>query len=261
MEKMQDENIPDTLVPRNLSNGVIGAISAEEIYKKTKKVIWSVVQYKEMLMNYSCALKTIQTKFEVLNAEFECKYKRNPIKSITTRLKKTESIVSKLLRNNFPLTLESVESNINDVAGIRVICPYIDDIYKIADALLSQDDVTLIKKKDYIQNPKPSGYRSLHLIVSVPVFFEGGKKDVKAEVQIRTIAMDFWASLDHQMKYKRNIPEREYISAELKRCADVIAATDNDMLSLRNKIDAAEDVPTEDDILLEKLSKLDIKVD
>jgi putative GTP pyrophosphokinase len=258
---MKDENTANILVPSNLSGEVVGRMSAEEIYKKTKKVIWSVVQYKEMLMNYSCALKTIQTKFEVLNAEFECKYKRNPIKSITTRLKKTESIVSKLLKNNFPLTLESVESNINDVAGIRVICSYIDDIYKIADALLLQDDVTLITKKDYIQNPKPSGYRSLHLIVSIPVFFEGGKKNVKVEVQIRTIAMDFWASLDHQMKYKRNIPEREYVSAELKRCADIIAETDNNMLALRNKIDTAEDIPTEDDILLEKLSKIDIKVD
>jgi putative GTP pyrophosphokinase len=258
---MAEEIMTENLVPQTTSNRSMDELLPEELYQKTKKVIWSIVQYKEILTNYSCALKTIQTKFEVLNSEFECKYKRNPIKSITTRLKKTQSIVSKLIKNDLPLTLESVENNINDVAGIRVICSYIDDIYKIADALLLQDDVTLITKKDYIKNPKPSGYRSLHLIVSIPVFFEGGKKQVKVEVQIRTIAMDFWASLDHQMKYKRNIPEQQYVSNELKRCADIIAQTDDSMLALRNKIDAAEDIPTEEDILLEKLNKIDIKID
>jgi putative GTP pyrophosphokinase len=157
-----------------------------------------------------------------------------------------------------PLTLESLEKNINDVAGIRVVCPYIDDIYKIADALLSQDDVTLITKKDYIEKPKPNGYRSLHLIISIPVFFESGKKDVRVEVQIRTIAMDFWASLEHQIKYKRNIPEQESVSAELKQCADLIAETDVKMLNLRNKIDIAEDVQSDNDLLKEKLRKFDI---
>jgi putative GTP pyrophosphokinase len=220
--------------------------------------MWSMVKYKEMQMMYTCALKAIQTKFEVLNTEFELRYKRNPIKSISTRLKRTESIISKLIKYDVPLTLESVEENVNDVAGIRVICPYIDDIYKIADALLSQDDVVLIKRKDYIQNPKAGGYRSLHLIVSIPVFFEGGKKQVKVEVQIRTIAMDFWASLEHQIKYKADLPEQEQISSELKSCADVIAETDLKMLALRNKIEVEEAVPTEEDVLLEKLSRLDI---
>lgn len=244
----------------NLTQMLMKSGAMEMLYDRTKQMMWSMVQYKELQMMYSCALKTMQTKFEVLDTEFKLKYKRNPISSITTRLKRTESIVEKLTKNHFPTTLESVEKNIHDVAGIRVICAYIDDIYKIADALLKQDDVTLIDHKDYIKSPKPNGYRSLHIIVSVPVFFEEKKKNMKVEVQIRTIAMDFWASLEHQLKYKKDIDDEQDVIAELKSCADVISQTDEKMLKLRKKLEAAEDIPTEEDILFDKLRRLDIPI-
>lgn len=246
--------------PSEKLTDLIAALPPEAILKQTKNVMWSMVQFKEMQMMYSCVLKEIRTKFEVLNSEFELRYKRNPIYSINTRLKRLESIASKLIKYKAPFTLESVEKNVNDFAGIRVVCSYIDDIYKIADALLQQDDVTLIAKKDYIKNPKPNGYRSLHLIIEVPVFFSGEKKAVKAEVQIRTIAMDYWASLEHQIKYKKEIPEQVQISGELKKCAEIIAQTDEKMLDLRKRIEAAEDAPTEEDILLEKLRRIDTPI-
>lgn len=247
------------LSPEDIA-GLFDSVSVDAVYEQTKHIMWTVVQFKELQMMYSCAIKEIQTKFEVLNTEFKLKHKRNPIYSIKTRLKSTESIVNKIYKYNVPFTLESIEQNINDVAGIRVVCSYIDDIYKIADALLAQDDVTLVAKKDYILNPKPNGYRSLHLIISTPVFFAGGKKEVKAEVQIRTIAMDFWASLDHQLKYKQDIPEQEEIGRELKACADVISETDRKMLRLRDRIEAAEDAPSEEDVLFERLRKLDTPI-
>ena len=154
-----------------------------------------VLDYKDLMMGYACAIKEINTKFEVLDTEFEVRYKRNPISSIETRLKSQTSILEKMARLGIAPSRENIENNLNDIAGIRVICSYIDDIYFLADALTKQDDIKLIKRKDYISNPKPNGYRSLHLIVSVPIFFAESSKEVKAEVQIRTIAMDFWASL------------------------------------------------------------------
>ena len=234
--------------------------NADTIYQQAKKMMWSMVQYKELQMMYSCALKEMQTKFEVLDTEFKLKYNRNPISSISTRLKRSESIMEKLTKNNFPISIESIEQNIHDVAGIRVICAYIDDIYKIADALLKQDDVTLIDRKDYIKNPKPNGYRSLHIIVSIPVFFEEKKKNMKVEVQIRTIAMDFWASLEHQLKYKKDIDDEQDVIAELKACADVISETDEKMLKLRQRLEEADDIPTEEDVLFDRLRRLDIPI-
>ncbi|MBQ9121231.1 MAG: GTP pyrophosphokinase family protein [Clostridia bacterium] len=233
---------------------------ADKLFSHTKKIMWSMVEYKELQMMYTCALKEIQTKFEVLNTEFNIRHKRNPINSIHTRLKRAESIMEKLRKNHLPITLSSVEENVHDVAGIRVICSYIDDIYSIADALLKQDDICLIARKDYIETPKPNGYRSLHLIVSIPVFFEEKKKNVKVEVQIRTIAMDFWASLEHQIKYKQEIPDQQSVCTQLKSCADVIAETDQKMLALRRQIEQAEDAPTEEEILLERMSRLDIPI-
>lgn len=227
----------------------------------TKMLMGTVVDYKELMMMYACAMKAIQTKFDVLNTEFKIRYQRNPIASISTRLKRTASITDKLSRQNLPFSLDSIEKHINDVAGIRVICSYIDDIYTIADALLLQDDVALVSKKDYIANPKPNGYRSLHLIVSIPVYFADRKKEMKVEVQIRTIAMDFWASLEHQLKYKQDVPNQQDIIAQLQECAEVINTTDQKMLDIRQQIEAAADMPTEEDILFEKLSKLDITLD
>ena len=197
-----------------------------------------VLDYKELMMGYACAIKEINTKFEVLDTEFEVRYKRNPISSIETRLKSQTSILEKMARMGIPPTRENIENNLNDIAGIRVICSYIDDIYLLADALTKQDDIRLIRRKDYISSPKPNGYRSLHLIVSVPIFFAETMKEVKAEVQIRTIAMDFWASLDHQLKYKKEFMDSDEISEELRQCADVIAQTDEKMLSIRRSIES-----------------------
>lgn len=226
-----------------------------------KQLVGSVVEYKEMMMRYTCAIKEIKTKFDVLNTEFNVRYQRNPISSITYRLKETMSIAEKLERRGLPFTIDAIQNNINDVAGIRVICSYLDDIYLIADAFLKQDDITLIKRKDYIAQPKPNGYRSLHLIVSVPVFFANEKREMRAEVQIRTIAMDFWASLEHELKYHKNIPDQKRIVRDLKDCADTIHNTDLRMLRIRNRITDKKPDPSEEDLLYEKFMKLDIKVE
>ena len=255
----QNTNFP-ALPPEQLAHLLTNEAVMNALYDRAKNMMWSMVQYKELQMLYSCALKEIQTKFEVLDTEFKLEYNRNPIASISTRLKRTESIMDKLERKGLPFDLESIEAHIHDMAGIRVICSYIDDIYLIADALLRQDDITLIEKKDYIEHPKENGYRSLHLIVEVPVFLTNHKKPMKVEVQIRTIAMDFWASLEHQMKYKQDIPDSEAVIAELRDCAAVIRETDERMLAIRRRIEAAADVPTEEEMLFDKLARFDIPI-
>ena len=193
-------------------------------------------EFRQMMMMYSCAIKEIQTKLQVLNDELSIKRQRNPIEFIKTRVKQPDSIASKLRRKGYPVTVQSVFENLSDVAGVRVICAFIDDIYKVADMLTAQDDIELIKRKDYIKNPKMNGYRSLHLIIEVPVFFSDHKEQIRVEVQIRTIAMDFWASLEHQLKYKKDIDDAESIMYELRACADVINRTDYHMQSLRDRI-------------------------
>ena len=182
-------------------------------------------EFRQMMMMYSCAIKEIKTKLQVLNDELSIKRQRNPIEFIKTRVKQPDSIASKLRRKGYPVTVQSVFENLSDVAGVRVICAFIDDIYKVADMLTAQDDIELIKRKDYIKNPKMNGYRSLHLIIEVPVFFSDHKEQIRVEVQIRTIAMDFWASLEHQLKYKKDIDDAESIMYELRACADVINRT------------------------------------
>ncbi len=192
--------------------------------------------YMELMMMYRSAIREVQTKLEVLNDEFSVRYQRNPISFIKTRIKSPNSILKKLQSKGFEISLESVHSNLHDVAGIRVICPFIDDIYAIAEMLTNQDDITLLETKDYIQNPKANGYRSLHLIVEVPVFLSDRKQPMQVEVQIRTIAMDFWASLDHQLHYKKDLENAEQISADLKECADIISATDQRMQVIKYQI-------------------------
>ncbi len=183
---------------------------------QAEKILETMVDYKEMRMMYACAIKEMRTKFDVLNTEYSIRYQRNSINFITTRVKSTHSILEKMNRIRNRFTLKDVAECLNDIAGVRVICSYIDDIYRLAEALTAQDDIRLLEKKDYIQNPKPNGYRSLHLIVSVPVFFAEQRQELKVEVQIRTIAMDFWASLEHQIKYKKEIPDQAEIIARLK---------------------------------------------
>ncbi len=195
-----------------------------------------VAEFEKMMMMYNCAIKEVQTKLQVLNDELSITRKRNPIEFIKTRIKKPRSIAVKLKKKGLPITIEAVRENLNDVAGVRVICAFIDDIYKVADMLTAQDDIKLIRTKDYIRNPKNNGYRSLHLIVEVPVFFSDHKEQMRVEVQIRTIAMDFWASLEHQVKYKKNVKDAEEIVYELRACADVINRTDFHMQSIRDRI-------------------------
>lgn len=224
---------------------------------QVRSMLEEMVGFKELEMMYLCAIKEVRTKFEVLNTEFNTRYRRNPINYISTRLKTTSSIMEKMLRNNIPVSVSNIEKYLHDIAGVRIICSYIDDIYSLADALSGQDDITVLETKDYIRNPKPNGYRSLHLIVSLPVFFANQKKAMKVEVQIRTTAMDYWASLEHQLKYKKEIPEQEQIICKLKQCASVLAETDCQMLELRRQIERAADAPGRDEILLEKLRHLD----
>lgn len=193
-------------------------------------------EFEEMMMIYNCAIKEVKTKLQVLNDELSLMRKRNPIEFIKTRIKQPESIATKLKKKNIPVTVEAVRNNLSDVAGVRVICAFLDDIYQVADMLTAQDDVRLIKTKDYIKNPKMNGYRSLHLIVEVPIFLSDRKEYVCVEVQIRTIAMDFWASLEHQVKYKKDVKDAENIVYELRACADVINRTDHHMQALRDRI-------------------------
>lgn len=187
---------------------------------------------------YHSAIREIATKLENLNDEFKCTRDRNPIHHIKTRVKTPKSIQAKLERRGLPLTVESARQNLTDIAGVRVICSYIDDIYLIARLLVSQDDIELVRRTDYIKEPKPSGYRSLHLIVSVPVFLSERTERVKVEVQIRTIAMDFWASLEHELAYRLSGEKVEAIAGELRACAEIIADTDTRMQALHAIINA-----------------------
>ncbi|MBE6740652.1 MAG: GTP pyrophosphokinase family protein [Ruminococcaceae bacterium] len=182
---------------------------------------------------YRCAMMEIETKFNVLNEEFSLALDRNPINSIKTRLKSFESIKEKLQRKGLPLKVESIEENLNDVAGVRVVCSFTEDVYTLAEALLKQDDIVLIEKKDYIANPKENGYRSLHLIVSVPIFLAKEKRYMRVEIQLRTIAMDVWASLEHQLRYKKENEFTTQMAMELKKCAQLSAELDSRMDALR----------------------------
>ena len=207
-----------------------------QLPKDSEKLFDQAKQFEEILMMYQCAIQEVTTKLDVLNNEMSVRKNRNPIESVKYRIKKPKSIAEKLIRYEKPISVESVIENLNDVAGVRVICSFIDDIYTIADMLVRQDDITLLAVKDYIKNPKENGYRSYHMIVGIPVFFSDKKQIMKVEVQIRTMAMDFWASLEHHVKYKKNVENADEISAELKACADVIAETDLKMQSIGKKI-------------------------
>ena len=190
-----------------------------------------------MLMNYQCAAEAVETKVNILNNRLSLQGEHNPIESIKSRVKSLDSIIHKLDKHGFPIEIESVEKLI-DVAGVRIICSFVDDIYKIEECLLAQEDVKLIMRNDYIQNPKPSGYRSLHLVIETPIYTENGKKDMKVEIQLRTMAMDFWASLSHKLRYKKNLDPKiaDELSAELEACAKVSAELDGKMLQIRDRI-------------------------
>lgn len=208
-------------------------------YHSSDQEIKSLIQayaqpYRELMSYYRCAMMEVSTKFNVLNEELSLQYDRNPIETIKTRIKSVDSIVEKLRRQNYPLNLTNIEEKLNDIAGVRVICSFPSDIYRLADAFLRQDDIHLINRKDYIKEPKPNGYRSLHLIVETPIFLHDQKRMMKVEVQFRTISMDWWASLEHKIRYKKDIPEQEYVNKELFECAEISAALDARMEQLQH---------------------------
>lgn len=196
------------------------------------------LEFRKLITYYECAVMEIETKLKVLNKEFSLEYDKNPIESIQSRIKSNAGIMRKLKRKGLPRTLESIEKNIWDVAGLRVICAFPEDVYLVKRCILAQDDIRLIQEKDYIKNPKPSGYRSLHLIVEVPIFLQNEKKWVRAEIQIRTLAMDFWANLEHKLRYKKELEAEmtEEIAGSLSSAADTCYELDRNMELIRKKI-------------------------
>ena len=193
--------------------------------------------FRKLMMQYECAMLEVKTKIEVLNKEMSVIGDRNPFETVVYRLKSPSSIVGKLKRLEEELNVENMETKLNDIAGIRIICSFPDDIYRLVDFLVNQDDIILLDKKDYIRNPKVNGYRSLHLILDVPIFLSDEKKHMKVEVQFRTIAMDFWASLEHKLRYKKDMPDSQRLTDELKDCADLISDLDHRMNNIRCRID------------------------
>ena len=200
------------------------------------EVLTNIIQFNELMNRYESAIKEVSTKLEILKSDLQLHNHRNCILAIQSRIKSPVSILKKLTRRGIPVSLDNIRNELNDVAGIRVICAYIDDIYDLAESLSGQDDLRVLLVKDYIEHPKPNGYRSYHMIVEVPVFFSESKEFVRVEVQIRTVAMDFWASLEHDIKYKKEVEHAEELERELKECADTINETDRRMMALRDRI-------------------------
>ena len=206
-----------------IEQAVLNRISQGEIKGRIHQL---ALPYKELMAYYRCAMMQVETKFNVLNEELSLQYDHNPIETIKTRLKTPESIAK-----------ESIEESICDVAGVRVICSFQSDIYMLADALLKQDDITLLKRKDYIANPKENGYRSLHLIVQIPIYLHDQKKLMKVEVQFRTISMDWWASLEHKIRYKKDVIITPEIEKELRECAEISDVLDRRMEMIQQKVE------------------------
>ena len=216
------------------------AIELDIIPSDTEHLFEKELQYQETMVRYHCAILEMRTKLEVLSKDLTVRYRRNPIEFIESRLKKPSSIARKLRGDGHPVTVENMVEYVSDIAGIRVLCAYIDDIYEIARMLARQQDVRIINVKDYIKHPKDNGYRSYHMIVEIPVYFSDEVRPVRCEIQIRTIAMDFWATLDHDMQYKKEVEDAEQIMKELRECAEIIHQTDEKMMRLRERIHRIE---------------------
>ncbi|MDO4313574.1 MAG: GTP pyrophosphokinase family protein [Eubacteriales bacterium] len=195
-----------------------------------------VDSWKTVMFLYTAAIKEVGTKLDILNDEFQHVHRYNPIEHIKTRIKTPESIVKKLKRNGHETSIENMVKYVNDIAGVRLICSFTSDIYKLAEMIGNQSDLKVLSIKDYIKNPKASGYKSYHMLVSVPIFLSDSVVDTKVEIQIRTIAMDFWASLEHKIYYKFEGNAPEYISKDLRECADMVATLDDKMLQLNEAI-------------------------
>lgn len=224
MEKKKKRDIP---LPKNID------IEQLAVYRK---------EMEALMAYYQCAILEMETKFKVLDRQFSLDHERNPIEGIQSRLKSAESIIEKLQRKGLKVSAKEIEQNLYDVAGIRVICSFIDDIYMLKDSLERQDDITILEEKDYIKNPKENGYRSLHLIVEIPIFLLNEKKMMKVEVQLRTIAMEFWANLEHKLRYKKNLDASllSQVGKDLFTCADISAKLDLKMQNIRDMIESIE---------------------
>lgn len=235
---MSEDNISLTPLEERKIISVEDFLS-DEFFDEVQKNTYAV---RRMFANYRAAAMEIETKFKVLDELFSLRYDHNPIETIKTRIKDVRSIISKAKRRNIPLKIPSIENEVRDIAGVRVVCSFVDDIYFLADCLTTQDDIILVEKKDYIKKPKPNGYRSLHLIVQVPIFTGNGKKLVYVEIQLRTIAMDFWASLEHKLRYKKAISENiaSEVSEQLLECAEIAEGLDLKMSSIRKRIGSDE---------------------
>ena len=214
----------------------INLLGLNDLPDDDSPVFQNAKKFVEMQQLYNAAIKEIYTKLEILNEEFQVKYDYNPIHHIETRLKSAKSILGKLEKKNLPLSFESIKENILDIAGIRVICNYIDDIYKIEDFLARQDDVKIIRVRDYIKDPKENGYRSLHIILQIPIYLYDRTELMPVEIQIRTIAMDFWASLEHHMKYKSQNDVPLYLKDRLTNCSEVITKLDEEMQLIHKEV-------------------------
>ena len=218
---------------KDFLKGIENVLSSEQSLQFAQEMI---VSFNRLMSYYKCAMMEIETKFRVLKEEYSLRHDRNPINTIESRLKRMQSIKEKLERRGVPVSIRAIEEELNDVAGIRVICSFAEDVYTIAETFLKQDDITLIEKKDYIKNPKENGYRSLHLIVAVPIFLENEKRIMMVEVQLRTIAMVCWANLEHQLNYKKEHGFTEKMKKELADCAMLSAQLDEKMDELRRKV-------------------------
>lgn len=225
-EAMEKETDLPSVVNRGLQ-------SSEDFYKMA-------FQFQEIMMIYESAIKQLETKLEILNKEYKVTGRRNPIETIKSRIKSPDSIAKKLEKKGLSVNFKTMTENLQDIAGVRVICPYISDIYSVKDILLKQPDIKLVEQKDYIENPKQSGYRSLHLVVEIPVYLSQTEHRVKVEVQLRTIAMDFWASLEHELKYKNEQRIPDSVRRELFRVAETIAMTDREMEEIAIELQALD---------------------
>ena len=213
----------------------------DELYKgfsdsELEEILRTGHEFRKLMSYYKCAMMEVETKFRVLNENMSYEYDRNPIETIKTRLKKPESILEKMKRRDVPFDPKAIEKNIFDIAGVRVICSYPKDVYMLEEYLLRQDDIVLIDRKDYIENPKESGYRSLHLIVSVPIFLADETKMMNVEIQLRTIAMDFWASLEHTVNYKKDYNPSKELLDSLRQSADDISKIDMQMQKIHDQV-------------------------
>lgn len=220
IDELAAESVSDIELPKAINQELMS--NPDNFYKMA-------FEFQQIMMIYESAIKQIETKLDILNKENKVSGRRNPIETVKSRIKSPQSIASKLEKKKLPVTFDSMVENLHDIAGVRVICPYISDIYSVRDMLLKQPDITLLEEKDYIKNPKESGYRSLHLVVEIPVYLSESTHNVKVEIQLRTIAMDFWACLEHELHYKTNTAVPESIRRELFRVAETIAMTDREM--------------------------------